>query len=106
MASLEPPQDKIEEDAIAADKLPSEMPAAVEDTSPEPRQPASKKRKWIETLLLCIALFFPLFLATLDTSNLHPLRHSLPRPVLIEQPLLRPPYHVARRACANHADAL
>lgn len=41
-----------------------EQPAA--SVPPAPRQ--SKKRAIIETLILCVALFFPLFLATLDTS--------------------------------------
>ena len=35
----------------------------------EPVTPQSKKHVIIERLILCTALFFPLFLATLDTSN-------------------------------------
>jgi hypothetical protein len=36
------------------------------------RETQSKpKRLWLERLILCVALFFPLFLATLDTS-IHP----------------------------------
>src|SRR5271170_3915902 len=35
------------------------------ETQPKP------KRLWLERLILCVALFFPLFLATLDTS-IHP----------------------------------
>ena len=36
----------------------------------EPVAPQSKKHVIIERLILCTALFFPLFLATLDTSNI------------------------------------
>jgi hypothetical protein len=72
MTTTEPQQDKIVEDAMADDARPSEKPTGIDETSPEPQQPSAKKRNWVETLLLCIALFFPLFLATLDTSTLNP----------------------------------
>ena len=43
-----------------------ELPTADKVVSTEP-QPKTT-RLWIERLILCVALFFPLFLATLDTS--------------------------------------
>lgn len=36
----------------------------------DPEPPKSKKRILLERVSLCAALFFPLFLATLDTSIL------------------------------------
>jgi hypothetical protein len=97
MATLEPQQDKIVEDAMAGDTLPSEKPTGVEETGTEPQQPSPKKRNWVETLLLCIALFFPLFLATLDTSNLDPPALTSHVAMLIVQPLLLPLSHVTCR---------
>lgn len=40
-----------------------------DQTDVETEAPQSKKRVMLEKLILCVALFFPLFLATLDTSN-------------------------------------
>ena len=44
-------------------------------TTTDPTPPQSKKQAIIEKLILCVALFFPLFLATLDTS----ITHCIPR---------------------------
>jgi hypothetical protein len=60
-----------EDDAMAVAQLKTEVDlkepidAAPADTLSTP----SKKSVTIERLILCIALFFPLFLATLDTST-------------------------------------
>lgn len=67
--------DMAEAEPIASDsKADTETPAPAEkqttieaiDSTPTP----SKKKVIIERLILCTALFFPLFLATLDTSTL------------------------------------
>jgi len=42
--------------------------ALADDKVDEPAPQPSSKRLWLERLILCVALFFPLFLATLDTS--------------------------------------
>jgi len=62
-------QDRIEDANPDVNNAVTEMRTAVEQTNPAPQQPMSKKQVIIEKLLLCVALFFPLFLATLDTSN-------------------------------------
>jgi hypothetical protein len=63
----------MEKDLISTDRdvkdvnlkeVQAEQPAA--DVPPAP--PQSKKREILEKIILCVALFFPLFLATLDTS--------------------------------------
>ena len=69
MATFQTQQDEIEGAKLDVNNAVSEKPTAVVQTNPEPQQPMSKKHIIIEKLLLCIALFFPLFLATLDTSN-------------------------------------
>lgn len=46
-------------------EIPSDQIAVQVDTGP----PQSKKRVILEKVILCVALFFPLFLATLDTST-------------------------------------
>lgn len=46
-------------------ELSEEEKVVAPETQPKP------KRLWLERLILCVALFFPLFLATLDTS-IHP----------------------------------
>jgi len=62
-------EDKIEDANAEVNNVVTKKRTAVEQTNPEPQQPMSKKQIIIEKLLLCIALFFPLFLATLDTSH-------------------------------------
>lgn len=43
--------------------------SSADDKINVPSPPPQSKRVWLERLILCIALFFPLFLATLDTST-------------------------------------
>jgi hypothetical protein len=57
---------KVEEsDQVDKKELSEEEKVVAPEAQPKP------KRLWLERLILCVALFFPLFLATLDTS-IHP----------------------------------
>jgi hypothetical protein len=47
--------------------------SSADPTAVDPSPPRSKKSVAIERLILCTALFFPLFLATLDTSTIQSL---------------------------------
>jgi len=61
---------KVEESDQMTDVDKKEFSADEKVVTPE-AQPTTK-RLWLERLILCVALFFPLFLATLDTS-IHPM---------------------------------
>lgn len=61
---------KIEDVDQTTDVDKKEFSAEEKIVAPE-AQPKSKK-VWLERLILCVALFFPLFLATLDTSIYSP----------------------------------
>ena len=58
--------DTIEKVVDPKTDLDQNNPSAGEKTVAE--EPPKSTRLWIERLVLCVALFFPLFLATLDTS--------------------------------------
>ena len=58
--------DMVNNDNEKKDLDSKEVLADQSDIDPEP--PKSKKRIVLERVSLCVALFFPLFLATLDTS--------------------------------------
>lgn len=54
---------------IAAENKQGEQRSVALDPTSDTQPARSRKKVWLERLILCIALFFPLFLATLDTST-------------------------------------